>query len=83
MSVMRRGLAVCASRAVWRCAVADKTEAAAVRIPGNSGNRDYDHFQPQCSCGWRGALYSNRTIEGRRLAARDASQHRCRVEVAR
>ena len=45
-----------------------------------SGNRDEDRFRAVCTaCGWKSlAWYSNRTIEGRRLAERDAKEHRCR-----
>jgi len=55
-----------------------RTEA--VRIPAPSGNRDSDHWQAQCPFGWKGALHSNRTIEGRRLAAREAQEHICKGE---
>lgn len=49
-----------------------------------SGNRDADYFQPKCAkCGWEGAPYSNRTIEGRQLAERDADAHRCRGRGSR
>lgn len=55
------------------------TSATVTRHPAPSGNRDADYFQPTCSaCGYAGALYSNRTVEGRRLAARDAEAHRCK-----
>lgn len=48
------------------------------RIAAPSGNRDADYFQPACaSCQWKGAHYSNRDVEGRRLAARDADRHKC------
>lgn len=42
-----------------------------------SGNRDHDRFQAACrSCGWASpTFYSNRTVEGRRLAERDAEDH--------
>ena len=53
--------------------------ARVVRLSAPSGNRDNDYFQPQCdACNWHGASYSNRTIEGRELADRDARQHTCR-----
>lgn len=46
------------------------------RIPAPSGNTDNDHFRAGCTCGWLGtAFYSNRTVEGRRLARRDADDH--------
>ena len=52
--------------------------ARVVRLSAPSGNRDNDYFQPQCdTCNWHGASYSNRTIEGRELADRDARQHTC------
>lgn len=51
--------------------------AAALRLPAPSGNRDADYFRASCSsCGWESkALYSNRTVEGRALAERDAADH--------
>lgn len=58
----------------------DRTNATAtaVRIKAPSGNRDNDHWQAACgACPWKGALYSNRTVEGRTLADRDATGHRC------
>lgn len=43
-----------------------------------SGNRDHDRWFAVCLiCGWSGVMHSNRTIEGRRLAERDAAQHTC------
>lgn len=52
------------------------TAAATVkRHPAPSGNRYADYFRPECPCGWRGAFHSNRTIEGRKLAERDAADH--------
>lgn len=58
--------------------------ATVKRLRSASGNRDHDYFQPQCStCNWKGAPYSNRTVEGRTLAERDAEQHRCRFDVER
>ena len=45
------------------------------RLRAPSGNRDADYFRPRCSCGWQGAPYSNRTVEGRFLAERDAADH--------
>lgn len=53
--------------------------ATVKRIAAKSGNRDNDYFQAVCVCGWSGAFYSNRTVEGRSLAAKHASQHRCAV----
>ena len=53
------------------------TSAVVVRLRAPSGNRDADYFQLQCSCGWVGAAYSNRTAEGRALAERHADEHRC------
>jgi len=47
------------------------------RLAAASGNRDNDYFRAQCSCGWKGSPHSNRTVEGRRLAERDARNHRC------
>lgn len=50
--------------------------ALVVRLWAPSGNRDNDYFQPLCGeCNWRGATYSNRTIEGRQLAERDTFDH--------
>lgn len=47
-----------------------------------SGNRDNDYFHAVCpTCGWTGAYHPNRTVEGRRLAERDAAQHRCTVQL--
>lgn len=42
-----------------------------------SGNRDHDYFRAECtSCDWTArAMHSNRTIEGRALAQRDADDH--------
>lgn len=53
--------------------------ATVTRLTAPSGNPDADRFQAACAaCGWVDpALYSNRTVEGRRLAHRDAEQHRC------
>lgn len=52
--------------------------ATVVRIKAPSGNRDNDYWQPVCSqCPWKGGLYSNRTVQGRTLADRDATEHRC------
>ena len=54
------------------------------RIAAPSGNRDNDYLRPECfTCGWRGALYSNRTVEGRTLADRHASVHRCHQDLTR
>lgn len=47
------------------------------RISSKSGDRDADYFRPECACGWKGDMYPNRTIEGRRLAEKRASEHRC------
>jgi hypothetical protein len=50
--------------------------AYAKRIPARSGNRDNDYWQATCNtCPWKGALSSNRTTEGKRLAQRDADDH--------
>ena len=52
--------------------------ATVVRYKAPSGNRDNDYFYAECPCGWTGAYHSNRTVEGRRLAERDARLHvRC------
>lgn len=51
--------------------------ATVTRHRAPSGNRDNDYWYATCTCGWRGAMNPNRTIEGRRLADRDARQHRC------
>lgn len=61
------------------------TVATAVRIPAKSGNRDNDYWQAKCGdCGWVDpALYSNRTIEGRELAQRNAAEHTCPVAALR
>lgn len=55
------------------------TVAVAVRLPAQSGNHDNDYWQAQhAACGWKDtARYSNRTIEGRTLAERNAAEHRC------
>lgn len=55
----------------------ETAQATVKRLPAPSGNRDNDYFQPVCACGWKGALYSNRTVEGRTIAQRAASEHRC------
>lgn len=48
------------------------------RYSAPSGNRDADMFRAVCTCGWKSlAWHSNRTVEGKRLAERDANQHRC------
>lgn len=50
--------------------------AVAHRIAAKSGNRDNDYWQAKCpACPWVGGFHSNRTIEGRRLADRDAAGH--------
>ena len=51
--------------------------ARVVRLSAPSGNRDNDYFQARCACGWKGSPHSNRLAEGRRLAERDARNHRC------
>lgn len=53
------------------------TTAAVRRYRAPSGNPDADYFYAAChTCDdWKGAMYPNRTIEGRRLAARDAADH--------
>lgn len=53
----------------------EEITATVKRVPAPSGNRDADYFQPVCVCGWQGANYSNRTIEGRQLAAKHAADH--------
>jgi hypothetical protein len=56
--------------------------ATVTRLPAPSGNRDNDHFRPECpACGWKGALHSNRTVEGRSLAERDAREHKCKTAM--
>lgn len=49
------------------------------RISAPSGDRDADYFRARHDdCGWVDpAMYSNRTVEGRRLAQRNADEHRC------
>lgn len=49
------------------------------RYRAPSGNRDEDRFRATCpDCGWKSlAWHSNRTIEGRKVAEREAAQHRC------
>lgn len=51
--------------------------ATATRIRARSGNPDNDYFQAACGpCRWTArAIHSNRTIEGRTLAERDAADH--------
>lgn len=56
---------------------AGMTDTSVVRVRAKSGNPDNDRFRAVCKCGWGGAFYSNRTVEGRHLAKRDADQHRC------
>lgn len=57
-----------------------KPTATVTRHRAPSGNRDADSFAATCErCGWTGASHSNRTIEGKSLAERDAQQHRCRT----
>lgn len=52
--------------------------AAVIRIKARSGNPDSDYWQPKCAiCGWSGATYPNRTIEGRRIASERAGEHHC------
>lgn len=54
------------------------------------GKGDAAYFRGACTCGWHAVAWnSNRTVEGRRLAARDARDHvaaatraRCTVEGA-
>jgi hypothetical protein len=54
----------------------EQHRAAATRIPSRSGNRDADYWQATCSCGWRSSgMHPNRTVEGHRLAERDANDH--------
>lgn len=62
------------------CAACEQpiNEATVIRHRAPSGNRDADYFQATCTCGWEAAgFHPNRTVEGRRLAERDAEQHRC------
>ena len=40
------------------------------------GSSDYGHVQGACSCGWGGTWHSRRTVEGARLAVRDAADHK-------
>jgi hypothetical protein len=54
-----------------------QTLTATVKRHRRGGMGDNDYFQALCSCGWKGAPNSNRTIEGRKLAERDARNHRC------
>lgn len=55
-------------------------DASVKRIRAPSGNRANDRFQAvHPACGWSGAYHSNRTIEGRKLAQRDAREHRSRL----
>lgn len=50
--------------------------AQVVRQVAPSGNRDGDYFYAVCEAHeWAGAFYSNRTVEGRTLADRDAAAH--------
>lgn len=53
------------------------TAATTRRLSAPSGNRDSDYFRAECgACGWIAlAMHSNRTVEGRRLADRDAADH--------
>lgn len=40
------------------------------------GSSDYGHVRGVCSCGWISRVWnSRRTVEGARLAQRDADQH--------
>jgi hypothetical protein len=56
--------------------VTDNPTAEARRLHAPSGNRDNDYWQAECSCGWTSsAVHSNRTVEGRALADRDAADH--------
>jgi hypothetical protein len=59
-----------------------KSDATVTRIRSKSGNPDADYWQAVCTCGWASAMSPNRTIEGRRLATRDAGQHRCHSSQA-
>lgn len=59
---------------------AEADEPATIkRYRAPSGNRDEDRFRAvHAACGWRSlAWHSNRTVEGRRIAEREAQQHRC------
>lgn len=40
------------------------------------GSSDYGHVRGTCSCGWGSRVWhSRRTVEGSRLAERDAREH--------
>lgn len=57
--------------------------ATVKRYSAPSGNRDADYFYAECTpCQWKGGMHSNRTVEGRTLAERDAAQHRCKNPAA-
>ena len=61
------------TRTIWQ-----NGHVRVVRYFAPSGNTDADYFSPRCDvCGWSGAFHSNRTIEGRRIAERQATDHRC------
>lgn len=51
--------------------------ATVTRLRAPSQNRDADYWQARCTeCGWgSGGMHSNRTVEGRSLAERDAADH--------
>lgn len=61
----------------------DTAQTATVeRYHAPSGNRDADYFKAVCLvCNWQGVLYSNRTVEGRACARRDAAQHKCKTDL--
>lgn len=63
--------------AVCTPAYAESMNATVKRHRAPSDNRDADYFQAVCSeCGWKDpAMYSNRTVEGRTLAERNAKEH--------
>jgi len=65
------------SAPVDACVCAEPATVERYRAP--SGNRDEDRFRAvHAACGWRSlGWHSNRTIEGRGLAERDAREHRC------
>lgn len=53
------------------------TTASIERYHAPSGNRDNDKFRGTCAvCPWTGTVWhSNRTVEGRQMAQRDAEDH--------
>lgn len=76
----RHGVTPAEVTATAREVVSEALATATVeRYRAPSGNRDEDRFRAvHPACGWRSlGWHSNRTVEGRRLAERDAQQHRC------